>query len=56
MISRIWHGYTTPENADTYEELLKSALPLRRALATLRGPRAVEDRLDVSDVNFFWNE
>ena len=24
MISRIWHGWTTPENADVYEELLKS--------------------------------
>lgn len=23
MIGRIWHGYTTPENADTYETLLK---------------------------------
>lgn len=23
MISRIWHGYTTPENANIYEELLK---------------------------------
>jgi len=23
MISRIWHGWTTPENADTYENLLK---------------------------------
>ena len=23
MISRIWHGYTTPENADAYETLLK---------------------------------
>jgi len=23
MISRIWHGYTTPENADIYETLLK---------------------------------
>jgi len=23
MISRIWHGYTTPENADAYEALLK---------------------------------
>lgn len=22
MISRIWHGYTTPENAAAYEELL----------------------------------
>src|SRR5271169_2518397 len=23
MISRIWHGWTTPDNADAYEELLK---------------------------------
>ncbi len=23
MISRIWHGYTTPENANIYESLLK---------------------------------
>jgi len=24
MISRLWHGWTTPEKADAYEELLKS--------------------------------
>lgn len=23
MISRIWHGWTTPENADAYEDLLR---------------------------------
>src|SRR6476619_5656656 len=23
MIARIWHGYTTPANADAYEKLLK---------------------------------
>jgi len=23
MISRIWHGWTTPENADAYERLLR---------------------------------
>jgi heme-degrading monooxygenase HmoA len=23
MISRIWHGYTSPQNADAYETLLK---------------------------------
>jgi hypothetical protein len=23
MICRIWHGWTTPENADAYESLLK---------------------------------
>lgn len=24
MIKRIWHGYTTPENADAYERLLET--------------------------------
>lgn len=26
MISRIWHGYTTFENADSYESLLKEEI------------------------------
>jgi heme-degrading monooxygenase HmoA len=26
MISRIWHGYTTQENADTYENLLREEI------------------------------
>ena len=26
MISRIWHGWTRPENADAYEALLKSEI------------------------------
>jgi len=26
MISRVWHGYTTPMNADAYESLLKSEI------------------------------
>ena len=26
MISRIWHGYTTRENADAYESLLKEEI------------------------------
>lgn len=26
MIKRIWHGYTTPEDADVYERLLKSGV------------------------------
>jgi hypothetical protein len=26
MISRIWHGYTTPSKADAYEALLKSEI------------------------------
>ena len=26
MVSRVWHGYTTPENADVYENLLKTRI------------------------------
>lgn len=26
MIARIWHGWTSPENADKYEELLKEEI------------------------------
>ena len=26
MISRIWHGWTTPQNADAYESLLKTEI------------------------------
>jgi hypothetical protein len=26
MIARFWHGYTTPENADKYEKLLKEEI------------------------------
>lgn len=26
MISRLWHGSTTPENADAYEQLLRSEI------------------------------
>jgi heme-degrading monooxygenase HmoA len=26
MIARIWHGYTRPENADSYEAMLKPEL------------------------------
>jgi len=26
MVGRIWHGWTTPENADAYEQLLKEEI------------------------------
>jgi hypothetical protein len=26
MIYRVWHGWTTPENADTYESLLREEI------------------------------
>lgn len=37
MIARVWHGYTTPENADAYEAMLKpEPLP---GLAKIKGYR-----------------
>src|SRR4051794_18695345 len=26
MIARVWHGWTSPENADRYEDLLRSTI------------------------------
>ncbi len=26
MVARVWHGYTTPQNADAYESMLKPEL------------------------------
>ncbi len=26
MITRLWHGWTTPENADSYEALIRSTI------------------------------
>lgn len=40
MISRIWHGWTKPENADAYESLLKSEIFVGiqgRGIAGFRG-------------------
>ena len=40
MISRVWHGWTTPGNADAYESLLKDEIFLgiqNRKIAGYRG-------------------
>jgi heme-degrading monooxygenase HmoA len=38
MIARLWKGWTTPENADTYEKLLReTVLPGLRQIAGYRG-------------------
>jgi len=40
MISRIWHGWTNPENADAYEALLKREIFIGiqdRGIAGFRG-------------------
>ncbi|MGD2147150.1 MAG: antibiotic biosynthesis monooxygenase [Anaerolineae bacterium] len=50
MISRIWHGRTTPENADTYEALLKEEIFVgieERRIGGFRGSQLL--RRDVGD-------
>ena len=38
MIARIWHGYTSPENADAYDQLLRTTiLPGIHRVAGYRG-------------------
>ena len=40
MIVRMWHGWTTPENADTYQQLLSTAIVpgiMSRAIPGLNG-------------------
>jgi heme-degrading monooxygenase HmoA len=42
MISRIWHGWTTPENADTYETLLKQEIFPEIASKNVSGYRSIQ--------------
>lgn len=60
MIARIWYGYTTPENADAYEALLRTEIfpgILARNVAgfrrieLLRGP--VGDEVEFATVMWF---
>ena len=41
MITRIWHGWTTPENADAYEELLRSEILVGIANRQIEGYRGI---------------
>jgi heme-degrading monooxygenase HmoA len=50
MISRIWHGWTNPGNADAYEELLKSEIFVGirdRQIAGFRGMQLFRRDLSV---------
>jgi hypothetical protein len=50
MILRIWHGWTTPQNADTYEALLKAEIFPGIAAKSVAGYRGIELlRLDGPD-------
>lgn len=60
MISRVWHGWTTPENADTYEDLLRAEIipgiagkniPGYRGLHLFR--RALETEVEFITVMWF---
>jgi heme-degrading monooxygenase HmoA len=42
MISRVWHGWTTPANADVYEALLKSEIFTGIQGRTIPGYRGIQ--------------
>ncbi len=42
MISRIWHGWTTLENADTYETLLKTEIFPSIAVKNVSGYKGIQ--------------
>ena len=42
MIVRLWHGYTRPAEADTYERLLKDEIFRGIASRTIAGYRGIE--------------
>ena len=59
MIGRIWHGYTTPANADAYEALLKSEILVgiqSRRIAGYRGMRLLRRDIgtEVEFVTIMW--
>ena len=59
MISRIWRGWTTPENADTYEALLKAEIftgIIDRGITGFRGIDLLRRELDetVEFVTIMW--
>ena len=49
MITRIWHGWTTPENADAYEALLLGEIGpgiVARGITGVTGPQVLRRDLD----------
>ncbi len=54
MISRIWHGWTTPANADVYEALLKEEIFVGIADRQIAGYRGIHLlRRDLGDEEEF---
>lgn len=59
MISRIWHGWTDPENADIYEGLLRSEIFTgiqERSIAGFRGIHLLRRDLgdEVEFITIMW--
>jgi heme-degrading monooxygenase HmoA len=59
MISRVWHGWTTPSNADVYEALLKKEIFLgieHRQIAGYRGIHLFRRKVntEVEFVTIMW--
>lgn len=55
MIVRIWHGWTEPANADTYEHLLRETIfpgIAARNVAGYRGIQLLRRPLDTGEVEF----
>ena len=54
MISRIWHGYATPENADLYEDLLRDEIFAGIASRKMDGYEGIQllRRIAGSEVEF----
>ena len=42
MISRVWHGWTEPANADAYESLLKSEIFVEIQNRQISGYRGIQ--------------
>ena len=42
MISRIWHGWTTPDNADAYESLLREEIFTSIKARDIKGFRSIQ--------------
>jgi heme-degrading monooxygenase HmoA len=59
MISRIWHGWTAPENADAYETLLRNEIFLGIANREISGYHGIDllrqdSRQEVEFVTIMW--
>ncbi len=60
MIARIWHGWTTPQNADAYETLLRESVFVHIAARQIQGylgvqllRRELEEEVEFTTIMWF---